>query len=109
MQVSSTAAQLSVPTLATLSALVLLSVLILVASAVSNRFVLALLLYRSLDLASSFLAALLCALTLMANFWAYIFSVYLASDLSIFALPPPNFYSSRRIPIPFVVCRTSLH
>ena len=102
MRTSSAAARLSDSILTNSSASDRLFALILAAYALSNCSVLALLLAMDLALTYSSLAALLYALTQMVTFWALILSLYLTANLSILALPPPDFDRVRRIRILFL-------
>ena len=100
-------ALISASVLAASSYLDRLSALLLSASSRFNCCVLSLILAIYLDLASSYLADLPCFLTQMATLWAYILSLYLATNLYISAFSPPNSDRGRHIWILCVVCRTS--
>ena len=104
---ASTEVCLSASIITASSALDRLSTSNLAYSSLSNRSISALLLAINLALDSSYLAALLCALSQMLTFWASILSLYLLSNLFISPLTPPDFDRGRRRRIPFVVCRMS--
>ena len=109
IRASSMAARLSTSILAASSDLDRISASILSVSNPSNHSVSALLLTISLDFASSSLAVLLCALTLMVTLWASILSLDLSYNLSILSLFPLDFDRGRRRRIPFFAFLMSPH